>query len=387
MRLSSNLLVSISSSNLGGAQVYVHALCVLLRSYNYNVIVIVGDKGWLSQKLDQIGIDCYLIPSLASALPHSAFKTLRSIHKLNKKYKFKLVISNSSIAGLQCRISCRILRLNSLFVVHGFSFMAGIFWLKKCKLFIEYLVELLTASHYLLISEYDLLLAQQYLSISPHRRHLIPNSPLISASSFLSCSDLSIKPSIINFLAPLKKCSSISDPLIKICCVARLAPQKNHLLLFRSVKQLVSVGYDVRLVCIGNGPTKQSLHKFIIINNLCKHIFLVDHLDNPSSFFQYFDAFVLPSFYEGLPLALLEALASNMPVIASPVGGIPALLLNFHEILPTSEKEWVDAIAMLHHQPRFCQLVVSAIRARFELRNNIHENQARLLALISSIIL
>ena len=85
---------------------------------------------------------------------------------------------------------------------------------------------------------------------------------------------------------------------------------------------------DVKYVIIGEGLSKDRDCLLALINNnqLSDKVFLCDFSDRPWEIYPAFDVFLMPSRNEGLPLALLEAMASGCCPIAMGVGGIPEVI-------------------------------------------------------------
>lgn len=108
--------------------------------------------------------------------------------------------------------------------------------------------------------------------------------------------------------------------------VGRLTKVKGQNILLKAYARVHEKYSNSRLILAGNGPLETELRelatKLRVQNSV---IFLGQRIDVPEVLWTY-DAFVLPSLSEGLCLALLEAMASGIPVIASKVGGIPEIL-------------------------------------------------------------
>lgn len=114
----------------------------------------------------------------------------------------------------------------------------------------------------------------------------------------------------------------------EFCCVARLTAQKGLPLLIDACRRLDAEGEEFSLTIIGDGELKQELQAEILAKGLEHRIALAgskaaaevrDHLRGAR-------AFVLPSFAEGLPVVLMEALAVSRPVITTAIAGIPELV-------------------------------------------------------------
>ncbi len=109
-------------------------------------------------------------------------------------------------------------------------------------------------------------------------------------------------------------------------CVGRLSPEKGHRFLLRALAQVLGDGLDVRLRMAGDGPSRGDLAELAESLGISGRVeFLGERGDIPAVL-KTFDIFVLPSLTEGLPLTVLEAMASGLPVIAARVGGVAELV-------------------------------------------------------------
>ena len=124
---------------------------------------------------------------------------------------------------------------------------------------------------------------------------------------------------------PLSAWGIGQDSLI-IGHVARLAPVKNQPLLLEAFARVVQQRPNARLVVVGDGPERELLERRIAELGLTATAHLIgEHRDVPG-LLRSFTVFVLPSKAEGTSMSVLEAMAAGVPVIATAVGGTPALL-------------------------------------------------------------
>jgi len=108
--------------------------------------------------------------------------------------------------------------------------------------------------------------------------------------------------------------------------VARLAPVKNQPLLLEAFARVRATRPDARLVIVGDGPERELLSNRIAALGLTDSVHMIgEHRDVPG-LLRSFDIFVLPSKAEGTSMSVLEAMAAGVPVVATAVGGTPALL-------------------------------------------------------------
>jgi glycosyltransferase involved in cell wall biosynthesis len=112
--------------------------------------------------------------------------------------------------------------------------------------------------------------------------------------------------------------------------VGRLAPVKAYDFAIAAFKELKSRIRDrsLWLVLVGDGPSRTELEGLVKENGLQDSVKFPGSTERPWEIYPGFDVFVMPSLLEGLPHALLEAMASECVPIATAVGGIPEIIAN-----------------------------------------------------------
>jgi glycosyltransferase involved in cell wall biosynthesis len=108
--------------------------------------------------------------------------------------------------------------------------------------------------------------------------------------------------------------------------VGRLAPEKDQATLVKAMAPLL--GERGFLVIVGDGPERGALQAVIREANVERHVRMTGVRSDVARLLSALDAFALPSRTEGLPLVLLEAMACELPVVATSVGGIPDLVVS-----------------------------------------------------------
>jgi glycosyltransferase involved in cell wall biosynthesis len=114
----------------------------------------------------------------------------------------------------------------------------------------------------------------------------------------------------------------------QLVCVGRLCADKGQLLLVEAVKQLVAEGLEFKLVLVGDGELRKEIETLIARYNLQDSIQITGWASSTEvrKHILASRALVLPSFAEGLPVVLMEALALGRPVVSTYIAGIPELV-------------------------------------------------------------
>ncbi len=104
--------------------------------------------------------------------------------------------------------------------------------------------------------------------------------------------------------------------------IARLAPQKGHRTLLEAARLVLDRRPGVRFAIVGDGQLRAELEERSRELGISHHVLFTGARDDVPDVLASLDCFALPSLYEGLCLAVIEAQAAGVPVVASPVGGI-----------------------------------------------------------------
>lgn len=130
----------------------------------------------------------------------------------------------------------------------------------------------------------------------------------------------------------LKKClikrNYALNESFKILHVGRFSKQKNHLGLIRAFGLFHERCPNSQLYLIGEGAEYCKVKQLVAEKKLQNDVFFVGVTDKVFDFMSQSDVFILPSFYEGVPMTLIEAMGTGLPIIASNVGGVPDMLKN-----------------------------------------------------------
>ena len=132
-----------------------------------------------------------------------------------------------------------------------------------------------------------------------------------------------------------------------VVITARLSPEKGHLVLIEAVGRLRAAGTDVRVRCIGSGPFEADLRAAAATAGVADLVEFVGALA-PSAVaaaLRDADVFCLPSFAEGLPVSIMEAMAVGVPVVTTYISGIPELVVNDRTgwVVPAGDAEALAA--------------------------------------------
>lgn len=107
---------------------------------------------------------------------------------------------------------------------------------------------------------------------------------------------------------------------------ATLHPRKGHAVLFHSVAQLIETFPDLSLLVAGEGASRNELEQLAANLRIDRSVRFLGYVKNMAAFLKQIDVLILPSFREGLPIVLFEAMAAAKPVVASDLPGTRELV-------------------------------------------------------------
>ena len=114
----------------------------------------------------------------------------------------------------------------------------------------------------------------------------------------------------------------------RVLCVGRLVPEKGQSVLLHAFARLADRGVDAELELVGYGPAENDLKRLAERLGLADRVIFAGAVgqDAIGAHYEAASVFCLPSFWEGIPVVLMEALACRRPVIATAVAGVRELV-------------------------------------------------------------
>ena len=316
------ILFIITQSEIGGAQRFLLEFAPYLANKGYQISIAAGGgDGELFEKLES-SIKCpiYKIKNLVRSLnPISDFLALISILKVIKREKPDVLFLQSTKAGFLGSIAGKLLQKRVLYRIGGWSFRdPRSWWMNKIIFWMEKISAPLK-DKIIVNSELDKQLAVDRKIAQPDKIVKIYNGIDPNALSFLSKEEarkrFPLNGSLVGTIANLYATKGIEY----LIGAARVLP-------------------GVQFVVIGEGKERERLEYLTKKYNL-ENFSLSGRIINASEYLKAFDIFVLPSIKEGFPWVLLEAMAAEVPIVATSVGAVPEIIEDGEEGLLVSPKD------------------------------------------------
>lgn len=108
--------------------------------------------------------------------------------------------------------------------------------------------------------------------------------------------------------------------------IGRFNEQKNHQGLLQAFQRIAKAYPDCRLTLLGDGELRERVEAYAKELGIFEKVSFLGSQSNVYPYLQNADVFLLPSKYEGMPMTIIEAMGTGLPVVASAVGGVPDML-------------------------------------------------------------
>lgn len=336
------ILQVITRGDIGGAQRLLWELSVELVERGNEVRIIAGEGEWLKEKATSKHIPYLIISSLKRTYNLvKVFKPVTDLLRHVKSFTPSVVHLHSSHTLIFLPFLRVFTKARIVFTVHGLSFLhkrhkekrilKPLFWL-------GFQLALPFAHKVVAVSQSDSGdLKKLFLFIRPI---VIVNQ---ISNDFVKDIDLKESRKAIEGLTN----NQISKDNRVLGSVGRLSYQKHFDLLIEAFVEVRREIPSLKIVVVGEGEERPKLEKLIERLDLKDSFFLVGAHPNAVELMGGFDAFVLPSRYEGLPITLLEAQAIGIPAIASDVGGNKEVIGSENVFPAENREELVSAIISL----------------------------------------
>jgi glycosyltransferase involved in cell wall biosynthesis len=166
----------------------------------------------------------------------------------------------------------------------------------------------------------------------------------------------------------------IDNDLIIGLAIGRVCEQKNFHDLIPVMEEIKHQGNSIRMIVAGDGPDHADLRERIAVAGLENDIHTLGNVTNIPEYLNAADIFLMPSLWEGLPLALLEAMAARLPVVGHSIDGLTDVVdegITGHLVKPGDHKLMAEKIVLLAQNPELRQTMGTAGRKLVEKRYNL----------------
>jgi len=263
------------------------------------------------------GIEVFIVPMTREIRPLSDLVAFFKIFFILKSKEFDILHAHSSKAGFLGRIAARLAGVPVvLYTPHAFFYQAKLPPLQKW--------------FYTLLERIAGGFMDKLVAISTGEKRAAIEAK-ICTESMVEVIPNGIDPETFNCKrtkALIKKELSITETHPVVGTVARFCPQKGHAVLIEAAGKVLEACPQTRFLMIGRGELKEKMAAYSQSRGLSNNITILNGRSDLYDLYSIMDVFVLPSLWEGMPYALLEAMASGTPVIATTVLQDEGLVVN-----------------------------------------------------------
>lgn len=131
--------------------------------------------------------------------------------------------------------------------------------------------------------------------------------------------------------------------------IGRLVEQKGQKYLLMAAQKIIELYPNTRFIIVGDGPLRNDLEAISIELGIDQWVLFLGGRSDIKELLQCFDIFVLPSLWEGLPISLLESMASNVPVITTNIPGCTDVIENGKSGILVPPKDFLSLSQAIIH--------------------------------------
>lgn len=316
-RPSSLKILEVVQPELGGAAVHVAYLCAHLSRREHDVTV-AGPPTSILASPDVSGYRYRTLPSLVREPdPVKDLLALKDMIGLLRSSDWDVVHFHSSKAGFLGRIAAVATHTKAavVYTPHCFAFLAN---MGAARTVAYRALERVAGrvGDTILVSRWEYLGGWDASVLRPRHAWIIPNGIAMDGALAAAAAQLSDRR---DGAAPRLEAPTIGT-------VTRLQRAKGVDVFLEMAAKVRGRAHDARFVIVGDGPDEDALRSQAERLGLADSCEFVGHSNDVAGHLARFDVFVLSSRWESHPLALLEAMAARLPVVATAVGGVPEIV-------------------------------------------------------------
>lgn len=300
------ILYVITLPDIGGAQTHLLEVACAMKNEGNDVQVVAGKYGWLTEQLESQCIKVSVINELVREISlKKDWAAVQHVREIIRNWQPDIVHCHSSKAGIAGRIAAWLEGVPSVFTAHGWAFTEGVPFFKRIIYALIERMMLNFTSYVLCVSDYDKNLAEKWFWAK------LPK--LLTVHNGIEDVDKNLRREFA--------CTEFNTSL-NLIMVGRFAVPKEQLQLIKAVELVNKKWHDkVHLALVGDGILLPMAERYVNEHGLNNVVSLLGERRDINELLVQSDVFCLISNYEGLPISIIEAMRTGLPVIASDVGG------------------------------------------------------------------
>jgi glycosyltransferase involved in cell wall biosynthesis len=321
MRRRTRVLRIITRLSVGGSSIHTILLTAHLNKETFHSQLLKGsegkDEGDLRDLLDRKQVDPVVIPQLRRDIsPKNDLVTFWRLYKWMCREKPDIVHTHSAKAGTLGRLAAKLAGVP--IIVHTFHghLFRGYFSPFKTRFVIltERLLSLISTK---------IVAVTESQKEELFRYRIAPWCKLVSIPLGLELNSLQ---NLETEKGRLRSELGLEDNQPLVGSIARLVPVKGHSYLLRAAKKVIAAVPETRFLIVGDGVLRGELQNQVRSLGIEDNVIFCGFRRDLSKIYADLDVVVLTSLNEGLPVAVIEAMASQKPVVAYDVGGVKDLI-------------------------------------------------------------
>ncbi|MDH3258792.1 MAG: glycosyltransferase, partial [Deltaproteobacteria bacterium] len=302
-------LYLVMSLPVGGAEEHLRTVLQNIDMDSFcPTVCCIREKGQIGEEIETLGIEVLSLKRMSKSVD---FRIVMDIGKIIRQRKIHLVHSHLYHANMYGRVAAFFAGISSVTTEHNV-------YLKKYKMHRRIVNWLLAkrTERIIAVSEMvkNYVIARDW--IGSRKVEVIHNG--IDLSRFSSRLSKTIA----------REKLGIPTDCFLLGIVGRLSEQKGHIHLIHAMPAVKESIAEVRLLIVGPGPLEASLRKEVESLALGETVLFLGSRRDIPDILAALDVFVMPSLWEGLPVALLEAMSFSLPAVVSEVGGVAEIIEN-----------------------------------------------------------
>ena len=257
--------------------------------------------------VEKMGFDQVMIP----ALNRLDLTIITKLVKLIKEKNIKIVHTHGYKSNFFGMVASKLCSVKVLTTVHGWiqNNFRGRFYVRVDKFMLKYFDNIITVSNQI---RNELI----YLGVKKEKIITVHNA--INLSNY--------RPEVTSNI--LRKEFGFSKNYFVVSTVGRLSREKGHKDFIKCAKILIEKNFEGIFFLIGDGPAMDELINYTKVLGINEKVIFTGYRNDMVDIFSSIDILINPSYTEGLPNVILEAMAMNKPVIATNVGGVSEIVKN-----------------------------------------------------------